>query len=88
MTAEQGAVAALLTAHSGGGKTTASNRLPAPWVALCDDTALIVRDDAGAYWVHPMPTWSHIFREEKISSWDTPTACCSITGAISCAPNE
>jgi len=69
---ERGGV--ILAAHSGVGKTTASNRLPAPWVALCDDTTLIVRDDARAYWAHPMPTWSHIFREEKISSWDTETA--------------
>jgi SynChlorMet cassette protein ScmC len=69
-----GAVGVLLAAHSGVGKTTASNRLPAPWVALCDDTTLIIRDDAGAYWAHPMPTWSHIFREEKITSWDTQTA--------------
>jgi len=64
----------LLTAHSGVGKSTASKRLPAPWVSLCDDTTLIVRDDAGAYWAHPMPTWSHIFHEEKIRDWDTQPA--------------
>ena len=69
---ERGGV--ILAAHSGVGKTTATNRLPAPWASLCDDMTLIVRDDAGAYWAHPMPTWSHIFREEKISSWDSQTA--------------
>jgi SynChlorMet cassette protein ScmC len=71
---DKDAAGVLLTAHSGVGKTTASNRLPAPWIALCDDTTLIVRDDAGAYWAHPMPTWSQIFREEKITSWDTQAA--------------
>jgi len=64
----------LLTAHSGVGKSTASRRLPAPWVSLCDDTTLIVRDDADAYWAHPMPTWSHIFYDEKIRTWDTQSA--------------
>jgi hypothetical protein len=64
----------ILTAHSGVGKSTASRRLPAPWVALCDDTTLVVRDDAGAYWAHPMPTWSHLFYDEKIRSWDTQSA--------------
>jgi SynChlorMet cassette protein ScmC len=64
----------LLTAHSGVGKSTASKRLPAPWVALCDDTTLIVRDNAGAYWAHPTPTWSHIFYDEQIRTWDTQSA--------------
>jgi SynChlorMet cassette protein ScmC len=69
---ERGGV--ILAAHSGAGKTTASNRLPAPWASLCDDTTLIVRDGAGAYWAHPLPTWSHIFLEQKICSWDTASA--------------
>ena len=64
----------LLTAHSGVGKSTASKRLPAPWVALCDDTTLIVLDDADKYWAHPMPTWSHIFYDEQIRTWDTQSA--------------
>ncbi len=67
-------VGVLLTAHSGVGKSTASRRLPAPWVSLCDDTTFIVRDDAGAYWAHPMPTWSHIFYDEQVRTWDTQVA--------------
>jgi hypothetical protein len=64
----------LLTAPGGTGKTTASNRLPAPWVSLCDDTTLIVRDANGAYWAHPMPTWSRFFQNGKGGNWNVQQA--------------
>ncbi|MCI0478623.1 MAG: SynChlorMet cassette protein ScmC [Anaerolineales bacterium] len=64
----------LLTAPGGTGKTTASNRLPAPWVSLCDDTTLIVRDARGEYWAHPTPTWSRFFNGGAGGSWNTSTA--------------
>jgi signal peptidase len=40
------------------GKSTASRRLPSPWLSLCDDMTLVVRDGNGRIWAHPWPTWS------------------------------
>ncbi len=56
--AERDGLSVILTAPGGTGKTTASNRFPAPWRSLCDDTTLVVRDPQGTYWAHPWPTWS------------------------------
>jgi SynChlorMet cassette protein ScmC len=53
----------IFAGRSGVGKTTAVNRIPPPWTPLCDETTLIVKDDRGVYWAHPMPTRSR-FREE------------------------
>lgn len=64
----------LLAAPGGAGKTTASSRLPLPWVSLCDDTTLIVRDAEGTYWAHPWPTWSRFLWGGPGGSWDTPRA--------------
>ena len=43
------------------GKSTASARIPHPWLSLCDDATLVVRDAQGCYWAHPWPTWSRFF---------------------------
>lgn len=51
----------LMAAPGGTGKTTASNRLPEPFISHCDDTVLIVKDKEGCYWAHPFPTWSRFY---------------------------
>ena len=69
--AERDGMGVILTAAGGTGKTTASNRLPAPWRSLCDDTTLVVRDPQGNYWAHPWPTWSRLLEEGPGgSTWD------------------
>lgn len=61
----------LLAGRSGVGKSTASRRLPAPWRSRCDDATLVVRDAAGRYRAHPMPTWSRFFGLEAGDGSDT-----------------
>ncbi len=53
------AVAIAAPGHTG--KTTCSQRVPAPWKAMADDLCLVVPDQAGAYATHPFPTWSRFF---------------------------
>jgi SynChlorMet cassette protein ScmC len=73
--AERDGMGVILTAPGGMGKTTASNRLPAPWRSLCDDTTLVVRDPQGDYWAHPWPTWSRLLEEGPGgSTWDVQNA--------------
>lgn len=48
----------LLAAPSNTGKSTCSRRLPPPWLARCDDEALVALSPEGRYLVHPFPTWS------------------------------
>jgi SynChlorMet cassette protein ScmC len=48
----------LLAGPGAVGKSTACERLPAPWRALCDDTTLVVHDRRGGLVAHPWPTWS------------------------------
>jgi len=69
----QGREGILLAGPGTVGKTTASNRLPPPWRSLCDDTTLVVRDAHGAYWAHPMPTWSRFYGGDG-GSWDVQSA--------------
>jgi len=64
----------ILTAPGGTGKTTASNRFPAPWRSLCDDTTLVVRDPQGTYWAHPWPTWSRFLEGGPGGTWDVQSA--------------
>jgi SynChlorMet cassette protein ScmC len=53
----------LFAAAGGVGKSTCARRLPPPWKAHCDDTALAVRLPEGGYRVHPFPTWTdHLWR--------------------------
>lgn len=56
------------------GKTTASQRLHAPWRSLCDDTTLVVRDKQGIYWAHPWPTWSRFMFGGTGGSWNVQHA--------------
>jgi SynChlorMet cassette protein ScmC len=61
----------ILAAPGGTGKTTASNRLSAPWRSLCDDTTLVVPDSQGNYRAHPWPTWSRfLLGGSGDGSWD------------------
>ena len=59
----------LLAAPGGTGKTTASSRIPAPFISHCDDTTLLVRDNEGNYWAHPFPTWSRFYCGGAGGSW-------------------
>ena len=72
--AERDGLGVILAAAGGTGKTTASNRLPAPWRSLCDDTTLVVRDPQGRYWAHPWPTWSRFLDGEPGGTWDVQNA--------------
>ena len=72
--AERDGMGVILTAPGGTGKTTASNRLPAPWRSLCDDTTLVVRDPQGNYWAHPWPTWSRFLGKGPGGTWDVQSA--------------
>ena len=72
--AERDGIGVILTAPSGTGKTTASNRFPAPWRSLCDDTTLVVRDPQGNYLAHPWPTWSRFQDNGPGGEWDVQNA--------------
>jgi SynChlorMet cassette protein ScmC len=72
--AERDGIGVILVAPGGTGKTTASNRLPAPWRSLCDDTTLVVRDPQGSYWAHPWPTWSRFLDGGPGGTWDVQDA--------------
>ncbi|MHB9098741.1 MAG: SynChlorMet cassette protein ScmC [Syntrophales bacterium] len=72
--AERNGIGVILAAPGGTGKTTASNRLPAPWRSLCDDTTLVVRDPQGHYWAHPWPTWSRFLDGGPGGTWDVQSA--------------
>jgi SynChlorMet cassette protein ScmC len=71
---ERDGIGVILAAPGGTGKTTASNRLPAPWSPLCDDTTLVVRDPQGNYWAHPWPTWSRFLDGGPGGTWDVQRA--------------
>ncbi len=64
----------ILAGPGGVGKTMASQRLLPPWRSLCDDTTLVVRDEQGAYWVHPWPTWSTFALGGPGGTWDVQRA--------------
>jgi SynChlorMet cassette protein ScmC len=64
----------ILAAPGGTGKTTASNRLPAPWSSLSDDLTLIVRDSQKNYWAHPWPTWSRFLWGGSGGDWNVQKA--------------
>jgi SynChlorMet cassette protein ScmC len=52
------------------GKSTCCRQLPHSWRALCDDEALIVRDDNRKYFVHPFPTWSDCLYQRSEKTWN------------------
>jgi SynChlorMet cassette protein ScmC len=64
----------VLAGPSGIGKSTASRRLPLPWLPLSDDCALVLRDVSGRYWAHPWPTWSRLRDQGPIASWPVEQA--------------
>jgi len=72
--AERDGIGVILAAPGGTGKTTASNRLPAPWRSLCDDTTLVVRDQQGNFWAHPWPTWSLFLDGGSGGTWNVQNA--------------
>lgn len=72
--AERDGAGVILAAPGGTGKTTASNRLPAPWRSLCDDITLVVKDPQGSYWGHPWPTWSTFLDGGTGGAWDVQKA--------------
>lgn len=72
--AEKNGRGVILAAPGGTGKTTASQRLPAPWRSLSDDTTLVVRDPQGRYWAHPWPTWSRFQKGGAGGTWDVQRA--------------
>ena len=72
--AERDGMGVILAAPGGTGKTTASNRLPAPWHSLSDDTTLVVRDPQGNYWAHPWSTWSRFLEGGAGGTWDVQKA--------------
>jgi len=72
--AEWNGLGVVLAAPGGTGKTTASNRLPAPWRSLSDDFTLIVRDSQKNYWAHPWPTWSLFLWGGSGGEWNVAKA--------------
>jgi SynChlorMet cassette protein ScmC len=72
--AERDGCGVILTAPGGTGKTTASNRFPAPWRSLCDDTTLVVKDAQGNYQAHPWPTWSRFLDGGPGGTWNVQSA--------------
>lgn len=50
--------AVLFSAPSGGGKSTALARIPAPWRVEADDAALVWPSGRGSVKASPLPTWS------------------------------
>lgn len=64
----------IMAGPGGVGKSTASSRLPSPWRSICDDKALVVRDQAGRWWAHPWPTWSRFFFDGPGGSWSVEQA--------------
>lgn len=63
----------LLAGASGSGKTSASILLKDPWTSLSDDLTIVVKDDKGKYFAHPLPTWSVFFGKElsvKKNFWE------------------
>ena len=59
----------LMAAPGGTGKSTASGRLPSPFISHCDDTTLVLKDKEGNYWAHPYPTWSRFYWGGSGGSW-------------------
>jgi SynChlorMet cassette protein ScmC len=61
----------IFSAYGGAGKTTASRRLPAPWLSLSDDATLVMPAGTGRYQAHPWPTWSSFLYDRTFfGTWD------------------
>jgi SynChlorMet cassette protein ScmC len=68
--AEKDGKGIILAGPGGVGKTTASRRLPPPWISHSDDCTLIVRDKHEVYHAHPWPTWSNFMFGGDGGAWD------------------
>jgi len=66
---ERDGIGILLVASGNTGKSTCCHRLRNPWHPLCDDEALVVRDDQKRYLAHPLPTWSDHFMKRSERTW-------------------
>lgn len=68
--AEIGGRGVILAGKSGAGKSTCCRRLEPPWRSLGDDLVLVVRDEAGRFLAHPLPTWSAVREGARGRSWN------------------
>jgi len=59
-----------IAAPGGTGKSTCYRRIPPPWHAICDDEVLVVRDPAGTYQAHPLPTWKEYIYYHSNRTWN------------------
>jgi signal peptidase I len=60
---------AVMAGPGGIGKTTASNRLPVPWISHSDDAALLIPNDTSGFNAHPWPTWSRYLWNGGGGNW-------------------
>jgi len=67
---ERDGIGVLLAGHTNVGKSTCCQRIPSPWLALCDDLTLIVCDEKGRYFAHPFPTWSDCETQDTEKTWN------------------
>ena len=67
---ERDGLGILLAGSGSTGKSTCCRRVNGPWRALCDDEALIVKDNKKGYLVHPFPTWSDYFSNRSKQTWN------------------
>jgi signal peptidase I len=56
------------------GKSTASRRLPDPWISYCDDATIILPDCHGRFFAHPWPTWSRFYMQGPGGRWKVEEA--------------
>ncbi|MBK7552783.1 MAG: SynChlorMet cassette protein ScmC [Syntrophaceae bacterium] len=68
--AETGGRGVILAGRSGAGKSTCCRRLEPPWMAQSDDLVLVVRDEAGRFLAHPLPTWSAVRKGIRERPWN------------------
>jgi SynChlorMet cassette protein ScmC len=59
----------ILAGPGGVGKSTASQRIPQPWHARCDDATLVIRNGKGRFCAHPWPTWSRFYDNGPGGTW-------------------
>ena len=60
----------LIAAAGDTGKSTSLERLPEYYQKMADDAALLVKNENGAYGMHPLPTWSDYYEERQESRFD------------------
>lgn len=71
--AVRGKTSVLFSAPSGGGKSTALARIPAPWRVMADDAVVVWPSGRGGIKASPLPTWSVMLGRSRtpkcISRW-------------------